>query len=386
METKIKNQFVTDERLREIFFTKIRYKKTRGIDGISCNKFESELANNINKIEKDLTDNTYEFRPYIEKLKLRGRDKLPRIISISTIRDKIVLTMIHDYLKEIYKDSFNKDLVNTRIKKLSSFVQDNDLTDYYFLRTDVSGFYPTISQMILFKNISSRCNVEIVELIMKAIRNPTLPKGCLRSEKVEYYSYTGVPQGLPISNILSEIYIGEIDSLFSQKYKFYSRYVDDIIVIDSKKNIESAYSNIKHELKKIGLGVNSEKTNINRLDYGFMYLGYSIKGDIVSVSQKTYQKMVNSLAMIFKKFEAKMDNFEPYPRWFTEDKLVNRFCFDLNEKITGSISDNKKYGWLFYYSSINDISTLFKLDNFIQELIIRNKYKELLQQKKLNDL
>lgn len=53
------------------------------------------------------------------------------------------------------------------------------------------------------------------------------------------------------------------------------------------------------------------------------------------------------------------------------EKLKEIFIADLNEKITGSISENRRYGWIFYFNAINDISVLYRIDNIIASLFKR---------------
>ena len=49
----------------------------------------------------------------------------------------------------------------------------------------------------------------------------------------------------------------------------------------------------------------------------------------------------------------------------------------MNIRISGAISNNKKYGWLFYFNSINDKKLLYKLDHLVEKLKKRYKVKEL---------
>ncbi len=49
------------------------------------------------------------------------------------------------------------------------------------------------------------------------------------------------------------------------------------------------------------------------------------------------------------------------------------FVDDLNEKLTGALSDSRRYGWLFYFLEINDMELLHKLDAIIEQFFIRLK-------------
>jgi len=53
--------------------------------------------------------------------------------------------------------------------------------------------------------------------------------------------------------------------------------------------------------------------------------------------------------------------------------LQEAFIEELNEKITGAVSEHKKYGWLAYYVEINDLTLLFRLDRITRNLVSRSE-------------
>jgi hypothetical protein len=65
------------------------------------------------------------------------------------------------------------------------------------------------------------------------------------------------------------------------------------------------------------------------------------------------------------------DHKEARESWLTDELLPNRFQSELNERITGAISEKKKYGWLFYFSAMNDMSILYKLNVILKSALTR---------------
>ena len=55
----------------------------------------------------------------------------------------------------------------------------------------------------------------------------------------------------------------------------------------------------------------------------------------------------------------------------TSDDLKDIFLEELNDKLTGAISEKKRYGWVAYYSNINDLCLLHKIDFIISEMFKR---------------
>ena len=63
------------------------------------------------------------------------------------------------------------------------------------------------------------------------------------------------------------------------------------------------------------------------------------------------------------------------PNWIkTDERLEEIFIEELNDSITGIISKEKNYGWIFYFSEISDLSLLFKLDKIIQSFFLNDKH------------
>lgn len=58
-------------------------------------------------------------------------------------------------------------------------------------------------------------------------------------------------------------------------------------------------------------------------------------------------------------------------KYLTEDRLAEIFLLELNERITGAISENRRYGWIAYFNQITDLSLLHRLDRAIAQMFGR---------------
>ena len=152
----------TVKNLRNLYYTSIKYKSAIGIDRINSKVFEKNIDNNLEIICRKVPNGTYHFSAYREKLLSKGANKLPRIISIPTIRDKVVLRALFTILSKIYKKETPSlhELINNvnqtiRTKKYDSVI-----------KMDVEDFYPSIHHQILLKQLSRRIRKkEIMQLI-----------------------------------------------------------------------------------------------------------------------------------------------------------------------------------------------------------------------------
>ena len=111
----------------------------------------------------------------------------------------------------------------------------------------------------------------------------------------------------------------------------------------------------------------NDKKDEGFITESFEYLGYVLNDNKVTVRKSSVLKIEQSIEELFRTI--KKDNIE-YLQW------------KLNLKITGFILERHKYGWLFFYSQITDLSLLFHLDNVVQKLIKRYKLEDKIKIKK----
>lgn len=359
--------------LKELFYSKIRKSKSKGIDKISVMDFEAKLEDNLEIIIRKILDGTYKFSPYLEILKLKGRNKHPRMISIPTVRDKIVLLTIKEILHSQFDESVNRKLPNNYIKDIKKYINENP-GEKFFLKLDLEKFYDTINHEILLSKLNEHNIPELIlNLIEKAILNITVPQNTKKNQYSNFISKVGVPQGLSISNILAQIYLIDFDKTIEKRKYFYQRYVDDILLLNSSEITSFRVKNFTEELKKLKLSVNESKTEQNSLnEKPFSFLSYSVESNKVSVSEKNIEIFIRRVAAKITWFKDGYRNEERRPEYLKndEEKFKVVFIEELNDMITGLIANNKNYGWLFYFSEITDIDLLFKLDKIIANFFV----------------
>jgi Retron-type reverse transcriptase len=348
--------------LKNIFYSQLIHKSAKGIDGINIKVFESSLDKNIQNIIKKSLNGTYKFSFYKEKLITKGQKKFPRVISIPTIRDKLILKALTSVLNSVFgnKVPHLHNVINSvvEIKKLNKY----DVV----MKMDVVDFYPSVLHKNLFSILSKKIKKqEITTLLFNAITKPTVdtPPRKVGITTTQTITDKGVPQGLPISNILANIYMLPIDEKYGQKKSFaYFRYVDDILLFCKKGKELQIKQNIKNDLNKIGLEIHGEdepsKNFTREIVGGFEYLGYKFNGECISVRESSIDNIRQSLLKIFTYYKYSHAN-------------LKQIEFLLNMRITGCKFNDTKYGWLFYFSQINDIKLLGSLDTFVKRQLVR---------------
>jgi len=357
-----------------VYKDKIKNKTGKGVDGVNDQLFLEDLTQTLSRIETKVLSGKYRFTPYMEALKSKGRSKQPRIISKPTIRDKLTLSTLKDCLQDRYPESVDRKLPNTYVREIRQFIESNSVADLYFFKLDIKAFYDNIDRDILFDKLKVKvCEDELLTLIRRAIINLTVPKGYKKKKSYDFRTEKGVPQGLSISNILASIYLHEFDQQFIGGSTQYYRYVDDILVIAKKEEIQKIKTKVLKALNDLKLETN-DKTEEGALVQGFDYLGYNVSPPQISVRESSVDRFIESLVGMFTELNYGASRWQKNSKWLGPKEIEVIFIQKLNEKITGSLSDNKRYGWLFYFIEINDMHLLHKLDAIMLSQFNKSKF------------
>lgn len=328
----------TKKYLINLYYSSVRYKSAVGIDHVNTKSFENLLNHHIDTIYRKTKNGKYKFTQYRQKLFSRGPSKFPRVISIPTIRDKIVLKALFEVIQSIYGSG---PFLHELIKNVMDLYGSGYFTG--FLRMDVIDFYPSIKHDILMDILEKKIKKkEILYLIDEAIKTDTVSKPAGGNKKLKEI---GVPQGLSISNILANVYMMPIDDKYGNEQEYtYFRYVDDILILCDYKDYKSILDEIITDLGSIGLKVHEKleepsKVSYGELSDGFIYLGYKFFDNTVTVREKSISSLQESIIKIFTNYKYSKSHDLKLLQWV------------LNLRITGCIFNTNKYGWLFFFLS-----------------------------------
>lgn len=350
---KLWKQLFNKEHLEEIFENKISKSSSTGLDKINVQKFSEILEDEMDIIIRKTHNDTYQFTRYRQLLFSKGKGKNPRVISIPTVRDKLTTTALHELIINVFGDECKTALPQEVINRICNSFNQYDR----YLKLDIETFYASIQHELLSKKIYKKIRKrEIYSLIMKAVKTETVPFQPQDNEKKEERK-EGIPEGLPISNALANIYMLDLDKKYKGKEDIrYFRYVDDILVFLTEDNYKKVEKELTRDINELGLKIKKEKLERGKVNTQFQYLGYILSNSKVTVRQSGIYRMEQSLEEVIKNALTKNKR---YIEW------------KLNLKITGFILDDNKYGWMFFYSQITDTDILHHLDWLVKKLLVR---------------
>lgn len=354
-------RFAVDS-LHRLFCAKIATGTAVGLDKKTPMRFNRDLSDEISLMRRKVSAGCYAFTPYRLILSSKGRGKAPREFNVATVRDRLVLAALAELLDDVYGTASATPHPQSLVGDALEAVNSGRFS--HCLKADLAGFYPSIPHDKLLALLSRKIRKpEIRALIKCAITTPNAPMG----GKAKSGRTAGVPEGLAISNRLANIYAGQLDVVFANRADIrYMRYVDDILIFYDARISPDIQAVLEREVEDLGLELNGDKTSSYDLGCDkFQFLGYGFEpGGGLSVRASTMRRLEQTIERELGKMRGK-----------TGQQLKSAVRH-LNTRITGCrITEDgirfQRYGWLHYYSRINDVGLLCKLDLLVAKLVNR---------------
>lgn len=370
MWRSIKDDF-NDEYMRHVFHEKTKKGNSVGRDRVKVSVFEENLDNEIEIIKRKIESGDYVFSAYKQMLISKGAGKNPRLISIPTQRDRLVLRILSQFLSECYPDLI-PELPQTKIYRIRQIIENG--SHHFFAKIDVKDFYPSIDHdLVLDRLISLGFDLDLVCLIRNAITNPTLSDGYRVRSASAAKNEKGVPQGLSISNALAEIYLKSVDGKYSSFAGVeYFRYVDDIFIL-LRDPPDAWVRELVEDLRLLKLSTHpfdniGSKSKVGKIQEGFDFLGYEFKNKKISPRCSSVDRFEAALIKIFTAYK----HADKYCSDPLKKKIIfSKFLWRLNLKITGCIFSGRRLGWMFYFSQSTDTAPIRRIDNTVDKLCER---------------
>lgn len=246
-----------------------------GVDQMGTSELLPYLSLHQDELLGQLISGNYRPRPVrrVEIPKSKGKI---RELGIPSVVDRFIQQSISQVLVPIYECQFSDNSFGFRphrsahdaLERVQSYA---DAGYRYCVGLDLESFFDTVNHSklieILSRTIKDGRVVSLIHHYLKA--------GVMVGHKFSY-SDEGVPQGGPLSPILSNILLNELDKELVRRGHPFVRYADDcLILVKSRRATERVFDSISSFVeKKLFLRVNKEKTELGPLS-GKKYLGYS---------------------------------------------------------------------------------------------------------------
>lgn len=271
-----------------------------GADGMQVDKLLPYLKENQENLIRQIRNGRYKPNP-VRRVEIPKETKGEfRELGVPTVVDRVIQQAIAQELLPIFEERFSENSFGFRPKRGAHDAlrqcQRNVNDGYvYVVDMDLEKFFDTVCQSKLIEVLSRTIkDGRVISLIHKYLNAGVIANG--KFERTE----VGMPQGGPLSPLLSNIMLNELDKELERRGHRFVRYADDCMIFcKSRKSAERTLKNIIPFIEgKLFLKVNRKKTGVAHISK-VKYLGYTFyryKGKCrFRVHQKSVVKMKNKI-------------------------------------------------------------------------------------------
>lgn len=264
-----------------------------GIDGITVERFEGQLPMELSQLKKDLESWSYKPSP-VRQVELPKPDGGIRLLGIPTVRDRVLHTAIKSNLEPIFDPDFSTSSYGFRparnqkqaVEACQRIVESGK---EFVVDIDLSKFFDRIHHDRLISRLGLKIeDKRVLRLIGEILRSGIMKNGLISA------TTEGSVQGSPLSPLLSNVVLDELDKELERKGLEFCRFADDCnIFVKSKLAAERVMaSTTKFIEKQLKLVVNQEKSKVAKSKF-VKFLGMTIIAATISISSKSMQRAMD---------------------------------------------------------------------------------------------
>ena len=252
-----------------------RNKGAAGVDGMTVGELDAHLVENWTKIRAKLDAGEYKPSP-VRRVAIPKPDGGERLLGIPTVQDRLIQQAINQILMEEYDPKFSEYSYGFRpersahdaTRKAQEYINDGRI---WVVDMDLEKFFDTVNH----DRLMSRLKQDIKDKRLLKLINEYLKAGVMVNGVVIEVEQ-GTPQGGPLSPLLSNIVLDELDRELERRGHCFVRYADDCnIYVKSRRAAERVLeSTRKFVEKKLRLKVNEQKSAVDLVTKR-KFLGFS---------------------------------------------------------------------------------------------------------------
>jgi RNA-directed DNA polymerase len=266
-----------------------------GVDDITVREFLSYAKAHWEGIKASLLNGTYRPDP-VKRVEIPKDSGGTRHLGIPTVMDRVIQQAISQVLTPVFDPHFSESSFGFRPNRsayqaVKKVVKDIHGGYRYAVEIDLEKFFDTVDHDVLMSRISRRVGDKgILRLIGRYLRAGVVVNGRLNETS------NGVPQGGPLSPLLSNILLDDLDKELERRGHRFARYADDItLLVKSRRAGERVMASISRFLaRKLKVTVNTDKSRVVKTEE-CCFLGFTFTHKRLTVSEKALTRFKSEL-------------------------------------------------------------------------------------------
>lgn len=266
-----------------------------GIDGVTIDEFPDRTRDHWKETQQSLLDGAYHPNP-VKRVEIPKASGGTRPLGIPTVLDRLIQQAIAQVLNPIFDPGFSESSCGFRpgrsahdaVYKARGYIRQGYRQA---VDMDLAKFFDTVDHDVLMTRVARKVkDKRVLALIGKYLRAGAMVNGRLQASR------KGVPQGGPLSPLLANILLDDLDKELERRGLRFARYADDfVILVRSPRAGERVMQSIRRFLERtLKLTVNERKSSVAATDR-ITFLGFAFQKGKVLWSDKAFAKFKDRL-------------------------------------------------------------------------------------------
>jgi group II intron reverse transcriptase/maturase len=329
----------------------IANKGSAGVDGISTKELRKVFAEKKDQLITEIKQGSYQIQPILGIEIPKGNGKT-RLLGVPTTSERVLQQAVSQSIAPLFEPEFKPNSFGFRPNK-NARQAVGQARDYihsglnHIVDIDLKNFFDEVDHCLVLNLVFQKVKCKtMMQLIRKWLRAPIKINGKLLKRR------KGVPQGSPLSPLLSNILLHQLDKEMTRRGHKFVRYADDFSIYCKSHNQAKATRVVieKFLKNKLKLTINKEKSGIRKPSH-FTLLGFGFVPVYNKGSKNQYQLVVAEKAWINLKIRLKSITRKTTPA-------------KLEERIT-KIKEIQR-GWLNYFRGTNIMGKVRDIDGWLR--------------------
>lgn len=273
--SKLMEELVARPNMLRAYRRVIENKGSPGVDGVTTDELKGYVQEHWERIKQELLEGRYKPQAIL-RVEIPKPNGGTRNLGIPTVVDRLIQQAMHQVLSPVFEPGFSEHSYGFRagrnahqaVQAAQRYIREGRR---WVVDIDLEKFFDTVKHDVLMERIRRKVeDPRVLTLIRRYLTAGIMSKGVITANK------EGTPQGGPLSPLLSNIMLTDLDKELERRGHAFCRYADDcnIYVKSEKAGQRVLDSTTKFLENKLKLRVNREKSAVGR-PWVRKFLGFS---------------------------------------------------------------------------------------------------------------